>query len=177
MSKIDIIILFFLLGCAWLGYLFGIVRMGMALAGIVLSVILLSWKWEQVIFFFHSKSIQNPYILLLIMFVVIVMITSVFILISGWIERFFKLIFLNWINKLVGMFLAMVVGVVLLSFFIIIITLVPRDKPFITKQRLENSVFAELVFAIEKHTSIRELVLKNFEQMKSKVLNEQEKLP
>ncbi len=174
MSKIDIIILFFLLVCAWLGYRYGIVRMGMALTGIVSSVLILSWKWEQVIFYFHSKNIQNPYILLLIMFAVIALVTSVFIWISGWMERFFKLVFLNWINQLAGMFLAMMIGVVLLSFFIIVATLVPRDKPFVTKQRLENSVFAEVVFTIEKHTSIRQLVLKNFEQMKTKMLNEEE---
>lgn len=177
MSKIDIIILFFLLVCAWLGYRYGIVRMGMALTGIVFSVLILSWKWDEVIFYFYSKNIQNPYILLLIMFAVIALITSFFILISGWIERFFKLVFLNWINQLAGMFLAMIFGVVLLSFFIIVVTLVPRDKPFITKQRFENSAFAEVVFTIEKYTSIRQLVLKNFEQMKTRILNEEEQSP
>lgn len=177
MSKIDIIILFFLLVCAWLGYRFGIVRMGMALAGIVSSVLILNWKWEDMIFYFHSNNIQNPYILLLFMFAVITLITSVFIWVSGWMERFFKLVFLNWINRLAGMFLAMKVGFVLLSFFIIFTTLVPPDNPFITKQRLENSVFAEMVLTIEKHTSINQLVLKNFEQMKTRMLDEEENHP
>lgn len=177
MSKIDIIIFFFLLACAWLGFRYGIVRMGMALSGIICSALILSWKWEEMIFYFHSKNIQNPYMLLLIMFTVIALITAVFIWISGWMERIFKLVFINWINRLVGLFLAMIVGVVLLSFLIIVVTLVPRDKPFITKERLETSVFAEVVFSIEKHTSMRQLVLKNFEQIKTSVLNEEEQSP
>ncbi|MCX7744941.1 MAG: CvpA family protein [Flavobacteriales bacterium] len=177
MSKIDIIIFFFLLISAWLGYHNGIVRMGMTLTGIVFSVLILRWKWDEMILYLQSHNLQNPYLLLLMMLVVIVLITAFFIWISGWIERFFKLVFLNWMNKLAGMFLAMIVGFLVLSFVIIIITIVPRDKPIITKKSLSNSVFAEAIFAIEKHTSMQRLIMKNFVQIKDDVLNQVEQIP
>lgn len=169
MSKIDIIILAFLLFCAWLGYNRGIVRMGMALTGIVLSVLLMYYKWSEMLLFFHSWNIRNPYVLLLFMLGIIALITAFFVWISEWIERFFKLIFLNWVNKLAGMFLAVVVGVLMLSLLMIVATLVPQNKPMLSKAKLQNSAFAYVVFTIEQHTPWRLLVLKNFDQIKERV--------
>lgn len=169
MSKIDIILLAFLLFCAWLGYNRGIVRMGMALTGIVFSVLLLHNKWSDMLLFFHSWNIRNPYVLLIFMLGIIAMITTIFVWISGWIERIFKLMFLNWLNKLAGMFLAVIVGFLILYLLIIVAIHVPQNKPLLSKAKLQNSAFARAVFTIERHTPLRLLILKNFEQIKDRV--------
>lgn len=97
------------------------------------------------------------------------MITAIFIWISGWIERIFKLMFLNWLNKLAGMFLAVIVGFLILSLLIIVAIHVPQNKPMLSKAKLQNSAFARAVFTIERHTPLRLLILKNFEQIKDRV--------
>lgn len=169
MSKIDIILLAFLLFCAWIGYRQGIVRMGMALTGMFFSVLILYWKWSETLLFFYSLNIKNPYVLLLFMLAMIALITAVFVWISGWVEGFFKLVFLNWVNKLAGMFLAVVAGILILSLLMIVATLVPQNKPILSKARLQNSAFAHVVFTIEQHTPLRRLVLKNFDRIKEPV--------
>ncbi len=100
----------------------------------------------------------------------IALITAVFVWISGWMESFFKLFFINWINKLAGMFLAVVAGILILSLFIIVATLVPLNKPILSKARLQRSAFAHVVFTIEQHTPLRQLVIKNFDRLKDRVI-------
>jgi len=169
MSKIDIILLVILFFCAWLGYRQGIVRMGMALTGMFFSVLILYWKWSETLLFFYSWNIQNPYILLLFMLGMIALITAVFVWIAGWIERLFKLVFLDWVNKLAGMFLAVVAGIFIMSLLIIIVTVIPPNKPILSKVILQRSVFAQVVLTIEQYTPIDELLLKNFDRLKDRI--------
>lgn len=143
--------------------------MGMAFTGMAFSVLILHWKWGEMLQLFYSWNIRNPYVLLLSMLCIIALITALFIWISGWMERFFKLVFLNWVNKLAGMFLAMMAGIIVLSILIVVGTHVPRDTPLISRNRLQNSVISQLVFSVEQHTPLRRLVLKNFDQIKERV--------
>jgi len=67
------------------------------------------------------------------------------------------------------MFLAVVAGILILSFLMIVAALVPRNKPILSKAMLQRSAFAHVVFTIEQHTPLRRLVLKNFDRIKDRV--------
>jgi len=148
-SNVDIFFVVFFIIAAILGYKAGIVRMLLGLLGILLGMFLLYYYRQS--FLIHAQELaeQYPYLSLFILSFYLIGCSVLFIYIAILIEKFLKLVFLNWVNRLVGALAAVLITIAMISSVLIVLVRFPSHKPMVSRTQLQSSVVAKMVFWAE----------------------------
>lgn len=115
MSNVDILLLIILSFGGWVGYKWGIVSMSFSLIGLILSI------WVLFLYNSEIKSVMQFSEIdgfLYTLFCIGVVSLALFVgkIVSWFTEKILKIMFVNWINKTIGLVIGIVVVWVFLSF-------------------------------------------------------------
>ncbi len=134
MNTPDILFSIILLICTINGFRKGLIKEIARLAGLFISCLVASKYYIQIIPFLEDYFISEKVIeiisFLTIFFATIIIINLIFLTI----QKFFEIIYLGWLNKLLGCLLGFIKGLIVISIIIFCMDVLPND----TMKKIEN---------------------------------------
>ena len=171
MNVLDIIIIAALIFFVVRGIFRGFVREIGSLAGVVLGIWLANLYLPEVTKVFELFLPPGRYLPLLCFALIFLVVLVLCNLLAWWLKKFFQKIFLGWADRVLGAGLAVIKGV-FLSYFIIVLLmyLVAPKSPIIADSRLKPvivSAYQSLVGVIS--SDAQEKLKKRLESQKKKI--------
>jgi membrane protein required for colicin V production len=169
MNLLDIIIIVLVVFLVVKGLFRGFVREAASLGGIILGIWAASQFYPQLMGYLRPL-LPNSLFLPLISFAAIFALVLLLCNLLGWgLKKLLKKAFLGWADKVLGTFLALVKGVIIIYLIIVLLTFfLPAKTPLIAQSRLAPLVISSY------QSMVRLISPEHYQRLKKKLLGQKD---
>jgi len=127
MSTLDTLLLVVILLCGILGVYWGLIRQILSVAGMIAGLVLASRYGERVADWLSSFIPNNTVVQVLGFVFVLIAVSAAVSLLATLLRRFVGLLFLGWLDHLLGGVLGLIQGMLLCTIILIVVAVFPTE--------------------------------------------------
>ena len=128
MSTLDMVLVVVVLFCGMLGIYWGFIRQVLAVAGLIAGLVLASRYGGRVADWLSSFITNDTAVQALGFLVVLVAVSATASLLATLLHRFVGLLFLGWLDHLIGGLLGLIQGLLVCTVILLVAAVFPTDR-------------------------------------------------